>query len=771
MSTPDYRRICIATLIVMALGLPVVVYGAVKALESNVNSPSHWVPETFEERQRYEKFAAMFESGDLVIASWPGCTLDDPRLAAFADAFTAPEGESPQPLPELNGFQPQHSYFSRVITGTRLLAELTGPPLTIPRDEAIARLKGTLIGPDGNTTCAVLVFTREGVDNRIKTIAWLTDFLHEVIGIPLDDVHLAGPLVDGASVDRESGRSLSIYGLPSGILILLLGWWSLRSLKVTAIIFALSQYSVAIGLALVYFCGNTMNAVLIVMPPLLLVVGMAGGIHLVNYYYDAVDRGGLNGAPHRAFSLGWVPCTLSTGTTAIGVGSLIVSEMVPIRLFGIYASIAAMTGLALLFLLVPGWLQLSPPPRAVRASKNPNREPELPVQKAQKRVFQEHYGRFVGKYHWLVLSVALVSMFILGWGIQWIETSVKIQALFEEDSKVINDYRWLETNVAPLVTVEVLLHLTADSQLNYLERMELLSDVEESLAGIDEVGGTMSAATFAPPLSTDAGLASAVQRAVLNRKLESRRAEFERVHYLHETDQEQIWRITARVEALNDLDYGVFLNSQVASKVQHALEPWHSEHSGQLSATYTGLMPLVYKSQRALVSDLFSSFLSAFAMVTLVMVVVHRGLLRGVVSMISNLFPTVLMFGALGWIGRPMDIGSVMTASVALGMAVDGTLHFLTFFKRELRHGATRTDAAASAFHHCSGAIVQTFIICGLGLMIFAFSDFVPTAQFAWMMLALMFASVIGNLLVLPCVLVGPLGRVFLPRRGRQATG
>ncbi len=65
--------------------------------------------------------------------------------------------------------------------------------------------------------------------------------------------------------------------------------------------------------------------------------------------------------------------------------------------------------------------------------------------------------------------------------------------------------------------------------------------------------------------------------------------------------------------------------------------------------------------------------------------------------MVSNIFPMVIVFGLLGWMQWPVDIGSVMTASVALGIAIDDTLHFLTFFRRGLTAGLSRQLAVTGA--------------------------------------------------------------------------
>lgn len=122
----------------------------------------------------------------------------------------------------------------------------------------------------------------------------------------------------------------------------------------------------------------------------------------------------------------------------------------------------------------------------------------------------------------------------------------------------------------------------------------------------------------------------------------------------------------------------------------------------------------------------------------------------------------MIAFGLMGWLQQPMDIGSVMTASIALGIAVDDTLHFLAFFRRQLDHpGATRFSAVLSTYRHCGTAMIQTSVSCGIGLLVFAFSDFVPTSRFAVLMAFMLILALLGELLMLPALLLSPCGRLF----------
>jgi predicted RND superfamily exporter protein len=185
------------------------------------------------------------------------------------------------------------------------------------------------------------------------------------------------------------------------------------------------------------------------------------------------------------------------------------------------------------------------------------------------------------------------------------------------------------------------------------------------------------------------------------------------------------------------------------------------EQSLAVSTIYTGVVPVVYKAQRTLLDNLISSIAWAFVMIAIVLVFVLRSPSAALVSMLPNVFPVVVIFGLMGWLGIQVDVGSMMTASVAMGIAVDDTIHFLTWYRRGLDEGLDRMQAIWGAYRRVARAMAQTTAIAGLGMAVFALSTFTPTQRFGTLMLALMAAALVGDLVFLPALLVGPFGRLF----------
>ncbi|MEI6637306.1 MAG: hypothetical protein WCO99_12125, partial [Planctomycetota bacterium] len=156
------------TLVLLAIATPWIARSALGLLSVDSTTPIEWVPATFPPRQAYAEFTREFGSGDVVVASWPGCTLGAPAIDRFIEAATGAGAPC-----DSRG----ERWFESVIAGTEAVDRLTSPPLSLDRDTAIERLTGVLIGPDGRQTCLVVAFTRAGLADRRRATAWIRDTL------------------------------------------------------------------------------------------------------------------------------------------------------------------------------------------------------------------------------------------------------------------------------------------------------------------------------------------------------------------------------------------------------------------------------------------------------------------------------------------------------------------------------------------------------------------------------------------------------------------
>ncbi len=731
---------------------PAISYGAWRTLQGNSNSPLTWVAIDFPARAVYDQFCERFGPGDIVVLSWPGCSIHEAALDRLVQALRA----------DPTFFDSQGTwYFHRVTSGRELFREMTrasarpvSPALPIdvsPLEPATAvkRLQGTFVGPDGQTTCLVIAFTDEGLKRRAELVPLVERAASYFCHVPRDQLHLAGPVIDGLSVDHASQRSLSRLAGPSALVVLLLSWMGLRSFRAALLVFGVALSGQGLTLALVYYLGDQMNALLIVLPPLIQVLAVSSGLHLTNYYFDAPAHLSPEHTVAHAIERAWLPCTLSAVTTTIGMASLMVSRLDPIQAFGSYASAGVLATTALTLSIIPAALTFWP-----------LRRRRLQHSGSTCDALWQRLSNLAAKRHGPITAVSLGLLALAAVRIPELNTSVRIETLFSEDSRILADYEWLEHYVARMASIEVELAVREGGPLDLPARILLLSRLQQGLTSEPAVSATVSATTFLPQLATDSRLSPELQRKIVQSTLQNLRPTLVESNYLHIEDGVEHWRVTGLVSAVDPLNYAELLD-RIRNNLESELHDAVSLPSSDVALRFTGVMPLVHQIQHQLLDDLYKSFLGAVGVVTVVMTLVEGDILAGLVMMVPNIFPILIVFGTLAWMGTPLDIGSVMTASVALGIAVDDTLHFATSFRRALQTGVSRPLAVLETYRHCGVAMVQTSVCCGLGLLVFALSEFVPTQRFALMMAVLLAIALAGDLILLPALLCGPCGRLF----------
>ena len=175
----------------------------------------------------------------------------------------------------------------------------------------------------------------------------------------------------------------------------------------------------------------------------------------------------------------------------------------------------------------------------------------------------------------------------------------------------------------------------------------------------------------------------------------------------------------------------------------------------------TGMVPLFLRTQQAVLQSLIRSFGLAFGIIAAFMMLLLRNFFAGLITMLPNLLPVGMVFGLVSWAGVKVDIGTMITASVALGIAVDGTLHLMTWFRNGLEEGKTREQALSDALGHCRPAMSQTSFAIGIGMFVLYFSDLLLISRFGWLMAALIGAALIADLVFLPALLAGVLGGII----------
>jgi len=748
---------------------PIIFTISQRALEKSSTRIEDWLPDAFEETKQLEWFQKHFVSDDLLIISWEGCTFDDPRLRKLANVLR---------MPVKVDDRQQVKLARQIVTGPEVLDSLRQEPLKLSRREAMVRLRGWLASNDSELTCLLLMLTKEGWEHRHFLIDHIQIMAGTIEGLDPQAMHIAGTTMDSVSIDRASKDGLQIMLLGSYAVGCLLMVYMFRSIALTIAVFLTAVFCQQLSLSVVEFSGGHIDSVMLMIPSLLYVLTISASVHLVNYYRDAIILHGPERAPGQAVKYAFLPCSLASVTTALGLGSLGVSFLTPVKNFGIYSAVGVLLATVVVFTMLPALLSqflLWASPGKQSTAVSPEND------------------RWIRIREWIdrrSMTIVLISMVLLGasvWGVTKISTGARVHDLFPKDAQILQDYAWFEDKIGPLVPLEVIVVMPKEmpSPVTMLDRMRVVGAVHAAVSSHEGIGAVISPLNMSPRITRRSRRTlEIVKEGLINKQLNKNMSTFVEMDRLRETSTEQLWRISARAYAGRGLHYATMLE-ELKKSVEPILARGASLGMGDIRAVYCGGVPLVQKAQEQMVDDLIRSFMLAFLLITVMMIgltlsgavqefsafsgqgkfvqIFSRQVLAGLISMIPNVLPCLVVLGGMGLLGIQLEIGSIMTASVALGIAVDDTLHFITWFRRGLQSGMTRAEAVENAYKWCANAMTQTSLICGLGLLTFAFSDFVPISRFAWVMFSMVMFALVADLLVLPALLLSPLGKVFEP--------
>ncbi|HAD58070.1 MAG TPA: hypothetical protein DCG12_02320 [Planctomycetaceae bacterium] len=625
--------------------------------------------------------------------------------------------------------------------------------------------------------------SEEGIADKKAAIAAIRE---AVVAAEIDEdaFHMAGQPVVGVALNaavRDAAlhpdRSWIDIAHKSPIILSVLvsvvfSFLMLKSLRLATLVQAVSFLTVLIAVSLVPMSGNKMSMVLIVMPTLLAVLTTSAAIHLSNYW----KRSGVSGSSQSVFAAArtaWLPCALAAGTTAIGLASLMTSSLVPVRNFGLYAAIGCGISFVVVLYVLPTFMLYWP--------KTP---PEVSEDSTS---HWDSFGRFLARHRWAVCTFCLLITVAAGYGLTNFGTETKIIKYFPTESRLVRDYVFLEDKLSGVISIDTLVRFDrqAQSNLPFPERARMVREIQEEIRAHSEISGVLSLASFLDLREVDRSTMSRLEQIKLRRtqqqmensihkRLQDEGGDSESLASMlaipdYSTDWreagdqalnregDEVWRITAQTSALSDSDLEVLIGDMNEIAGRH-LAMVDSPHTGHV---VTGLIPVFLRTQEAVLESLIYSFGMAFLLIAVVMMIQLRHVGSGFLTMLPNLMPVILIFGAISWFNVKVDIGTMITASVALGIAVDGTLHLITWFKELVSEGMPVEEAVGKSLEHCGPAMWQTSLAIGLGMLALLFADLLLVSRFGMIMFLLIFAALVADVIFLPALLGGMLGRMI----------
>lgn len=529
---------------------------------------------------------------------------------------------------------------------------------------------------------------------------------------------IAGPPLLNLELDRAA-KKVEQRALPAliavAVLFLLI---STRSVTLTLAVLAPVGLGVFATEGILGLTGATTNIIVDITKPLLLVLLLASGLHLAVGFQDARRHDqSPDDASASAVRTKGRAITLALFTTSIGFSSLAISPIAPIRTFGILSAVGLLFGIPLTLWLLPALLSL------VGARVRPIHEGIL--ERASLGAV-----RFGLRHRVPILLFAGIGVVIGLGSITQLHSDPHAIDYFPKKHPLRADYEAMEAEGLGLSTVEVVLTSTIPFDRSaHLERLDRIAREAAKLPGVRD-------AVSLPLFLREANFRS-TGRDALPSQLVVDRALKEKAELLSDFISED--RRKARVSLMiGTLDAGAL--DTLADRVKQLV----AEEAPSTEVAVTGNYRLLLEAQRSLIATLIESLLTTALLMELVLLLLLRSVRLALAALIPNILPVALNFLLMVLARIPLDLGTAMTGAIALGIAVDDTLHFAVAWRKQGAEPAARSTGRA---------LTMTSMVIGAGFLALAPSEFGPTRNFGLLAGATMATALLADLLVLPPLL------------------
>jgi len=675
------------------------------------NDIETWLLRKSPEYRRYQDFLKTFGSEEYVVLA---ATMEDPfsaeglerqkRLAARLEVLDGVDG----------------------VLGLPRFAASVWPDRADWREDALGTpfLRNLLLGPDGKTV-GVLAWFRQGQAplDRVRTVDALESVAREESG-PGFELHMAGTPLVNVALNRTCVKDLSLFvplalAASIGVLVFML---RTPALVVAPLLAVASTLLWTLGL--MAMTGASLNMVTVTLPPLLTVLVLSNGIHLASRFSDKLAVLGDRQAAARETLRELIrPALLASGTTAVGCGSLMVADMKPVSEMGLFAGIGILIGLLLNLTVVPGVLstlrwRATPPSRTWTH-------------------WSSHTGVAMTRYWWIVVPAAAVLVVVCTVGISRITIKPHVLRFLPKNSLVKRDYTLINERLTGFYSLEVEARTDAageDAVLDAMDRMDKMLSDRPDVARTIHIGQIVPYIDRALLVGASEGIDERTTRF-----LNDIRGRFRQQVGDHVALRQSV--IVREYEGINVAD----LVDATVGEARRQIPP-------TASVAITGIVPLLKQAELGLVRTQIKSFALAGGISLLAIGLLYRSIRAFVVSTLPNLLPVAGTFALMAVIGIPLDVATVMIASVSISIAVDDTIHFLERFQAGRREGKDVAASTADAFAKAGRAMVFTSVVAAAGFAMLTLSSFVPMANLGLLSAIAMMSALAGDLFVTPAM-------------------
>jgi len=746
----DHRRILVgAVLLVSVLMIPLVLRMEMdRTLKSAyvTSSPAYFI---------YQDFLEVFGNDEFVLVAIKNKKrADDPAVLKALEAMTTKLDGLPEILRVLSLTNFKVAQNRNGLLGFYPLMRKKGDQMNLPPREDLVGIRKALPLTDfllskDMKTVGIMVLIKD----RWKFDPKMGDIQQSIANVVSDNLPEGSEFrLIGAPVIREHVQGITlrtavIFGIVCTIIIALVSLYIFKSLRVAAIATAVVGLAVHWIIALMSLVGIPLNSTTSLSFGLVLVVSLAAVVHIVTHYYKASETiEDQVEAVKESLRVVGRPALMCSITTSIAFATIMVSSIPMVRQLGLIMSLGVLLAFVLSVILTPACLiALKPVDQRTRARMSKD---------VVTWVFERMESFVFRHYRFCAWAGIVFAAFMIA-GSPLIRIDTQILRLFVDSSPVLADIRFAEDNLTSVHALELVVEKKPGA-FKKPGAWKEIPELQRRLKAIPEVVGVDSPLPFFEYIhglllgSKDKELLSDKRFLTQVRQVIGLNSEGKKLRNKYMDRECGKIHLTVRIN--ND---GSQPMGDIISKVERAA---NRAVKGSGKVTVTGELVVFSAQASEVVDSQVYSLILAFTAITLMMMIQFRSWILGLLSLIPNLLPIAVIFGVMGWLGVSLDNVTVFAATIAIGLSVDDTIHYLTQLKRDMsapHEGEPNIERSLrQAYQTSAKALISTTLTLFFGFMALSLTPTQPAIYFGFLGSSAIMAALLGDLVVMPAVIL-----------------
>ncbi|MCP4749568.1 MAG: MMPL family transporter [Proteobacteria bacterium] len=589
-------------------------------------------------------------------------------------------------------------------------------------------------------------------------------FMKEIYAVLLQpkyaDVLAFHPIGNPVLMDVSFKAMSEEAGLMFGGMLLLISlvlWLLFRSLSAVVWPLLIITVSLVWILGVSGWLGIPLSSVTEITVFLILAVGVADTVHILSGYlffrYQGQDH---EEALRSVFKKSGLACFLTSFTTSVGLTALIFVPIVPISNFGLFAALGVMTAFALTVFMLPLMLDLwrsVSKKRAKSLQESSTRRHILQIL-IQKLEFLNY--RYPKQIVVLFLAIAV----IMGFGASKVQVDTNLVESIRDSAPIRTAYSLVDEKMGGTGSMTILVDTGRSDGVKDPRVMNAVEALQEILEKNhpETVVKTFSLVN----VTKDSYKALHEGDPTMYRIPQEPRVLAQTLFLFNNANPKDRRQLvtddyrTARI-SVNTVNFGskeglVFMD-RVQKEIDRVFTPLKSVYP-DLEVSVTGQIPLMNRLSDYVSWSQVKSFGITLSVISLILLIIMGSRKLGLIAIVPNVFPMIVIFGLLGFWGVPLDIHVLLVAPITIGIAVDDSIHFLTHFRLEVQKHGDVKKACRMAFQEAGQAIVFTSLILSSGFLMFMMSINMGFVFFGMFSSIAIMSALLADLFLLPAMLM-----------------